>query len=275
MGQTYSRKEACILVLKACEDGDIENAQQFLANYTDIQNDLYTDYNASIEKQNLYSRQKYVRNIALILACDSNQANVKTIKWIIENLSPAPITYDEAFQIICKRGDVDIAKELIHKGFINVNNGLTECCTNGHTKLAKLIVEEYKNIDINAYESQAFRFACEKQQVETARYLGSIGADPTGSMNQALTMCGHHGNIEIANLVVELMEKRGVNVSNVFEIYGTGMLYWTCLRNHVDMFHWIREKGVDVNALYSGTTLKSVAQHNSVDLYTWFCDNYH
>ncbi len=294
------------MLIEACAKNDLITAQQILNRYPKIGDEICDDSNESSKFRNYLVLN---RDYALVKACENPQITLQTIKWIISKLAPNPKTYNYAFLEACKSGNIAAAIGILTECCI-VNNyshveyhkGFADACSNGHLDLAKAIKEYFSNLkknhtesqeyhyackygndalakklkacvpelDINWMDSQAFRFACENERVNIVKWLVEIGANVTGSNNQAIRMCAQKGNTKIADLIFDAFVLANVHTSFIFDLHGAEMIYWCCLRNNVAMFHWFHEKGVNVYETHDRTEPKDVARHNSAELYEWY-----
>lgn len=127
--------------------------------------------------------------------------------------------YGNGFAHACAHNHIDVAKWILSLGVeVNIhffaiyyNRDLFEVvCNNGHLKIAQLLLDTFKYIDIHSDWERVFRLACYAGHIDVAKWIIKIGETTYGRINihimedASLRAAISQGNFDIAIWLIEI-----------------------------------------------------------------------
>ncbi len=158
---------------------------------------------------------------ALVYACKSD--NKDLVEYILSIIYFVYNHSENAFNIACQRGNIEIINFLINDGYYNYNNGLEGACEGGHNEVIKIMITlgatDYNGglvgacrgghndiikimIDLGATDyNGGLVGACRGGHIEIVNLMISLGAN---EYNLGLENASRGGHIEIVKLMISL-----------------------------------------------------------------------
>lgn len=151
------------------------------------------------------------------------------------------------------RGDIKRVKEIFDNGaFISARNStigmnaLMYACRNGHTEVAKFLIEKGAKIDFKDKAGQtALIHAITSKKIDTAKFLIEKGADINlvdSNGNNALIYAVEVGNIEFVKYLVS----KGADINAESEFGITALCRAACLKS-TDIAKFLIERGANID----------------------------
>ncbi len=142
---------------------------------------------------------------------DFNAGKITNLKlsWEIMPNIYTTISDDFAFRLVCKSGDLEVAKCLINLWSpLDLNYTFRVACQYGQLHIAKWLYELYPNINIHDYNDFAFIFACYNGHIEVIKWLYELDYDIDNKLDYLTFnyICNKH--IELIDLFINLKPNR-------------------------------------------------------------------
>lgn len=188
--------------LHACRDGDI------------------------IQVKNLISEKgPYNWNVGLAEACFGGHLHVA--EFI---MSKGASDYNYSLSQACYGGHLHMTKFMICKGASDYNLGLMQACYGGHMELVNLMIEKGADNWFFGLGS-----ACYSGHLNIVKLMISKGANNVAY--GLLQTCWGSGNLQIADLLISMMESQQVNdLSDAFRV--------ACGRGHIEIIELLQCRNV-------------------------------
>lgn len=123
---------------------------------------------------------------------------------------------------------------------MSVQEKFVDYCHNGHLEMAKQLLFKNPDIDISAYDEQAFRLSCQKGQLEVAKWLFSIkpNIDISSRNEKAFRWSCFNGYLDITRWLLSI--KPDIDISIDFE----DTFRWTYENGNLDMTKWLLQETI-------------------------------
>ena len=235
-----------------------------------------------------YKRYKIIEEFEA--ACDSNDLDQVKLLEI-----PDDYTLNHAFETVCKKGNLDIAKYLYEQGAeIKSNKGyeydgidgniydtIVIASKSGHLNIIQWLYE----LGITDKNDRAFQYACLYGHFHIAQWLYSMGANITDKYNIAFTDACRAGHLHIAEWLYSLGVTDKDNIAFI-ETCGTKHLHiakwlyqlgssdknsafiWACYKGQKHVAQWLYDLGVDISA-ENNHAFRHVCECDNIDIAKW------
>jgi ankyrin repeat protein len=151
------------------------------------------------------------------------------------------------FNAAAAAGYLDLLKELVALGGINVNEGLFEAAMHGHLNIVRFLIENLRaNIHYN-YDI-AIRAAAGEGHYEIVKYLMSRGANFRAEQNFALNTAAAKGYLDIVKYILKHHDGRK---QEILKTAAVSAIY----AGQVDVVRYLLEIGLIVQPQFIGMAM--------------------
>lgn len=220
------------------------------------------------------------------------------------NFAIAQKNYNYAFEISCKNGRLNQAKNLLdrYKEEIDIeaneNKAFVTSCYYGQLNIAKWLYELRPNMNVSASNNDAFVLSCKYGYIDVAKWLYDKARNVDDYIEESFELACISGKIEILKWLLEkksdldicmednictknacvynnlnvlkwLYELKGNNIFENDE--GEDLFISSCKRNNIKVIKWLYENKPSINiGINNEIAFKNACKENSLDVAEWF-----
>jgi ankyrin repeat protein len=196
----------------------------------------------------IWLTNKYNYNISAEKAfrCACQKGQKKVAKWLLQTYPEIEINSinTKIFSQICAYGDLEMVQWFTKlSDSLDPNEGFYSACEHGKNIIAKWLINNYHNIDINGNDDHPFRKACEYGYLDTAQWLTTISS--TINIHAKFDYSFRHSCINGHKNVVEWLISNypDIDVHSCDEY----AFRYTCQYGNLVLAEWLTDHYPDIN----------------------------
>lgn len=141
----------------------------------------------------------------------------------LAKMYPSIDLHRSAIQFVYKNGHFNIARWLHHHN-VYIDEEITWACAFGHLRIAKWLYSI--GCDPTVSDNVAIRSACWNGYLHVAKWLYSIGCDPKDCNNSAIRLACAGGHLNVINWLYSINAITGIDVSVPTAYTGLNKVSW-------------------------------------------------